>query len=252
MITTLALFGMLAVPQALHAEIVAEPVLYTHEDAAFEGYVAYNRALGENQPTVVIVHDWDGLGEYERARARMLAREGYAAFAIDLFGEGIRPERIDRRRELTGALYADRDRMRALVDAGMEAAFNQRATDIAEMAAIGYCFGGAVVLEMARAGLPLEGFVSFHGGLDTPEGQDYTDVQGDLLILHGSRDTVAPMADLSSLAEALDADGANYRIEIYGGARHAFTDWEAEDRYHPQADLQSWTALRGFLAETLN
>ncbi|MEX0449062.1 dienelactone hydrolase family protein [Spiribacter sp. 221] len=252
LITAITVFGLLASSQALHAEIVSKPVSYTHGDAAFEGYIAYNRALGDDQPTVVIVHDWDGLGEYERMRARMLAHEGYAAFAIDLFGEGVRPESIERRRELTGALYADRDRMRALIDSGMDAAFDQRATDIAKMVAIGYCFGGAVVLEMARAGLPLEGFVSFHGGLGTPEGQDYTDVQGELLILHGSNDAVAPMEDISSLADRLDADGVDYQIEIYGGARHAFTDWEAEDRYDPQADLKSWQALRTFLGDTLN
>lgn len=252
LITAITVFGLLAASQALHAEIVSKPVSYTHGDAAFEGYIAYNRALGDDQPTVVIVHDWDGLGEYERMRARMLAHEGYAAFAIDLFGEGVRPESIERRRELTGALYADRDRMRALIDSGMDAAFDQRATDIAEMVAIGYCFGGAVVLEMARAGLPLEGFVSFHGGLGTPEGQDYTDVQGELLILHGSSDAVAPMEDVSSLTDRLDTDGVDYQIEIYGGARHAFTDWEAQDRYDPQADLASWKALRAFLGKTLN
>ena len=252
LITAAAAFALLAASQVLQAEMVAETVTYTHDDTAFEGYIAYNRSLGNRQPTVLIVHDWDGLGEYERTRARMLAREGYTAFAIDLFGAGVRPEAIERRRELTNALYADRDQMRTLVDAAMDAAFNHRATDIAEIVAIGYCFGGAVVLEMARAGMSLEGFVSFHGGLGTPKDQNYSRVQGDLLILHGSNDAVAPMEDVVTLTKTLDAESVDYRVEIYGGARHAFSDWEAEERYDPAADLQSWQALRTFLNKTLN
>lgn len=240
------------IPGLVQAEIVSEAVSYSHEGESFEGYAAYNEAFGSDQPTVIIIHDWDGLGDYEKARAEMLARQGYAAFAIDLFGEGVRPERIERRRELTNALYADRERMRALMDAGLSAADGEAAMDTDAAVAIGYCFGGAAVLELARSGATMEGFVSFHGGLNTPDGQDYTQVQSPLLILHGSNDQVAPMSDVAALSSRLDQDGADYRMEIYGGARHAFTDWEATERYDADADLQSWQTMMDFLGQALS
>mgnify|MGYP006439646407 CR=1 FL=1 len=236
---------------AAKAEIVTESVRYSHGGEAFEGYTAYNDALGDEQPTVIIVHDWDGLGDYEKTRAEMLARSGYAAFAIDLYGAGIRPERVERRRELTNALYADRARMRALMESGLEAAGTQQAMNTDNAVAIGYCFGGAAVLELARSGAALDGFVSFHGGLGTPKGQNYEQVAGPLLILHGSSDQVAPMSDVADLTSRLDEDGATYTMEIYGGARHAFTDWGAPDRYNASADLQSWATMERFLGQAL-
>ena len=239
-------------PAIAQAEIVTETVRYSHGDQAFEGYAAYNSALGEGQPTVIILHDWDGLGDYEKARAEMLAQAGYAAFAVDLFGEGVRPESIERRRELTNALYADRDRMRALMEAGLGAAGDQSAIDIDTAVAIGYCFGGASALEWARAGSDLEGFVSFHGGLGTPDGQSYEQVQAPLLVLHGSNDQIAPMSAVADLATRLDEDGVDYDMEIYGGARHAFTDWHASERYDADADLKSWAAMMDFLGQALN
>ncbi len=246
-----ALLITLLLPLTVQAEIIGQSVRYTHEGEAFEGYLAFNEALGADQPAVIIIHDWDGLGEYEKTRARMLARQGYAAFAVDLFGEGIRPESIDQRRALTGALYADRTRMRALLEAGLDAAGSHDAVDPANAVTIGYCFGGAAALEWARAGGDLAGFVSFHGGLGTPDGQDYRQTSAPVLILHGSNDSVAPMSDVAALATQLDADAVDYRMEIYGGARHAFTDWDNAERYDPAADLQSWQTLGDFLGQTL-
>lgn len=245
-----ALFGML--PGTATAEIVTNTVPYDYDGEAFEGYAAYNSALGDEQPTVIIIHDWDGLGDYEKARAEMLARSGYAAFAIDLYGAGVRPERVERRRELTNALYDDRDQMRALMEVGLNAAGERPAMDIDNAVAIGYCFGGAAVLEMARSGTELNGFVSFHGGLATPEGQDYRQLDAPLLILHGSSDQIAPMTDVADLATRLDEADVNYTMEIYGGARHAFTDWEAADRYNASADLRSWATMTRFLGQALN
>jgi dienelactone hydrolase len=243
---------MVLLPAIAQAEIVTETVRYSHGEQAFEGYAAYNSALGSEQPTVIIIHDWDGLGDYEKARAEMLAQAGYAAFAVDLFGAGVRPQSIERRRQLTNALYADRDRMRALMESGLDAADNQSAIGADTAVAIGYCFGGAAALEWARSGADLEGFVSFHGGLATPDGQTYEQVQAPLLILHGSNDQVAPMSDVADLAARLDEDSVAYDMEIYGGARHAFTDWHASQRYDASADLKSWAAMMDFLGQALN
>jgi dienelactone hydrolase len=117
---------------------------------------------------------------------------------------------------------------------------------------MGYCFGGAAVLEMARAGANVDGFVSFHGSFETPEGQNYAQTQGRILVLHGSDDPVAPMADVAQLASELDAAGVDFDMEIYGGVDHAFTVWSDSERYNGQADRRSWRSLLTFLGEAID
>lgn len=237
-------------PAVAAADIVGGGVDYRAGDTVFEGYYVRNTALPEPQPVVLIVHDWDGLDDYERTRARMLARSGYAAFAVDLYGAGVRPETVKEARARSGELYGDRALMRTRLEAAVQALRRLDGVDPARAVAIGYCFGGSAVLELARSGADMRGFVTFHGGLSTPEGQDYVDVRAPVLILHGSADRAAPMSDVAALAGALDSGGVDYRMEIYGGAPHAFTIWSG-DRYRPEADMASWDALQGFLAERL-
>ena len=156
---------------AATAQIVAEPHLYTVGDTEFEGYVAYNSDLEETKGTILIVHDWDGLTDYEMRRAEMLAALGYTAFAIDVYGADVEPEGFEDYRRLSGEMYSDRETFRErLLGAVEESAAIPGATE--NKAMIGYCFGGAAVLEAARAGADLDAFVSFHGGLGTPEGQE--------------------------------------------------------------------------------
>jgi dienelactone hydrolase len=240
---------------AAEAQIRTESVVYEVDGASYEGFVAVNEGYEEARPLVLVIHDWDGLGEYERRRAQMLAELGFAAFAVDLYGQGVRPETTEERQARSGELYADREAMRARLVAGLEAARAQAGVDGERAAAIGYCFGGAAALEFARTGADLEGFVSFHGGLGTPEGASWDAVTGDVLILHGSNDPIAPMTQVASLAEALNQAGVDYRMEIYGGAKHAFTVWGTPDSgssgYDPQADLQSWNEMLTFLDERL-
>jgi dienelactone hydrolase len=153
-------------------------------DMAFEGYVAVPE--GESRGTVLIVHDWDGMTDYEEGRADMLAEAGYTAFAIDVYGAETDPQGFEEYRALSGALYGDRETFRErLMGSIMAAAEIPGATDNVVM--IGYCFGGAAVLEAARAGADLDGFVSFHGGLPTPEGQDWSAANGaPMMFFHGS------------------------------------------------------------------
>jgi dienelactone hydrolase len=245
----LAALALLAQPAT--ADIVGESVTYEVNGETYEGYYARNTALGENQPTVMIIHDWDGLGDYERRRAQMLAEQGYAAFAADLYGQGVRPDTLEGKQRESGALYQDRAAMRARMQGALDQIGELGGADADNVVAIGYCFGGSAVLELARSGAELEGFVPFHGGLGTPEGQDYANVQGPLLILHGTQDSVSGLDDVADLTQRLDAAGADYRVELYGGARHAFTVWTSAERYHPQADLRSWAALGDFLTREL-
>lgn len=232
------------------ADIVGDSVTYQIGGKEYEGYYARNTALGDNQPVVVIVHDWDGLGEYEKRRSRMLAEQGYAAFAIDLYGAGVRPQETAEKKAQSGALYGDREEMRARLRGGLAQLSRLDGVDPDRAVIIGYCFGGSAVLELARSGHRLDGFVAFHGGLGTPDGQDYKNVPSPVLILHGSNDSVAPMSEVAELSGRMDQDGATYSMEIYGGARHAFTVWGG-DRYQARADLQSWASLREFLDSTI-
>jgi dienelactone hydrolase len=251
LITLFALFCVAGTAvSGVSAGMVGQDVEYEVSGKTYQGYLVLNTGLGESQPVVMIIHDWDGLGDYEKQRADMLAGEGYAVFAADLYGQGVRPTTLEDKKARSGALYADRQEMRDRLLGGLEAMRSMEGIDPDRIVVMGYCFGGSATLELARAGSDLQGFVSFHGGLDTPEGQDYSQVRAPILILHGSRDEVASMSDAVDLAAALDREGVDFSMEIYGGARHAFTVWGGV-RYSRQADLDSWAALKVFLDRQL-
>ena len=212
-----------------------------------ESFTGYYLSPADRAPLVLLVHDWDGLTDYEVKRAQMLAQLGYGVFAVDLFGTGIRPTATADKKRLTAQLYSDRTRMRALLQGGLEEARKQGG-NIANSVAMGYCFGGSAVLEWARAGVDLKGFVSFHGGLETPVGQDYRAVKGDLLVLHGTADASVSMAQFAALAETLEQQGRRHEMITYSGAPHAFTVF-GTDRYREDADRKSWQRFVAFLAE---
>jgi dienelactone hydrolase len=221
-------------------------VTYEINGQPYEGY--YIRT-SEKAPLVLLVHDWDGLTDYEVRRAHMLADLGYAVFALDLFGAGNRPTAVKDKRQHTGELYKDRKKMRALMRGAMAAA-REKGADIENAVAAGYCFGGAAVLELARSGADLKGFVTFHGGLATPEGQDYRQTRGKILVMHGSADTVITMEQFADLAKELESAGVAHEMITYGGAQHAFTVFGGK-RYQEAADKKSWKRFTEFLAKTL-
>ncbi len=241
-------FGTMALAGALLAGSagLAETFEYQIGETVFEGYVA--RPAGAAQGTVLIVHDWDGVNAHEIARADAMAAEGYVGIALDLFGrDAVLEEMADYQRE-TGALYADRTEFRARIEGGIAAAAALDGVP-ADMVLTGYCFGGAAVLEAARAGIEMAGFVSFHGGLATPDGQDYTATAAPILVLHGSADPVpgSGMADLATLLEELDAAEVDHETRIFGSARHAFTVEGGRD-WDPAANEGAEAALLEFLA----
>jgi dienelactone hydrolase len=222
-------------------------VSYEVNGEPFEGfYISPSR----NAPLVLIIHDWDGLTDYEIKRAKMLADMGYAVFAVDLFGAGVRPTEIKDKRQHTGELYKDRGKMRTLIQAALDTA-KSKGANVNNAVAMGYCFGGAAVLEFARSGADLKGFVTFHGGLSTPKGQDYSKTQGKLLILHGTADKNITMDQFAGLANELEEKGISHEMITYSGAPHGFTVF-GTSRYREDADKKSWKRFAAFLTETLN
>jgi len=150
-------------------------VTYQLNGQSYEGYFI---SPSKQAPFVLLIHDWDGLTDYEIKRANMLAELGYSVFAADLFGAGVRPTEVTDKRQHTGELYKNREKMRALMTGALDAA-KERGGKIKNAVAVGYCFGGAAVLELARSGADLKGFATFHGGLKTPEGQNYAKTRGE-------------------------------------------------------------------------
>jgi dienelactone hydrolase len=223
-----------------------ESVTYEIEGQPYEGYYISPR---DNAPLVLLLHDWDGLTDYEIKRAHMLAEMGYAVFAADLFGAGVRPTKVEDKRQHTGELYKDREKMRALMVGALEIAAKNGA-DTGNAVAMGYCFGGAAVLELARAGVDLKGFATFHGGLQTPEGQDYSKTKAEILVMHGSADTAITMDQFAELARQLESAGVKHQMITYSGAPHAFTVF-GEERYREDADRKSWASFSQFLQEKL-
>ena len=231
---------------AFSAEAAGKTVTYDVNGTKYEGYYA---PAGAKAPLILLIHDWDGLTDYEIKRADMLVRLGYSVFAADLFGAGVRPTEIADKRQHTGELYKDRSKMRALMSGALERAKLQGA-DSDKVVVMGYCFGGAAVLEFARSGIDLKGFVTFHGGLGTPEGQDYSKTKGKILIMHGTADSAITMDDFAKLAKDLESQGVAHEMITYSGAPHAFTVF-GSDRYRADADKKSWQRFTQFLSETL-
>ena len=231
----------------LAAPAFAEDVAYTVDGEAFTGYYA---AAENAAGTVLIIHDWDGMTDYERQRADMLAEMGYNAFALDMFGDDTPTETMDHRMAATGALYQDRERMRMLIEAGIEQARAQ--TGETGLVVMGYCFGGAVTLEMARSDMAdaAAGYATFHGGLGTPEGQSWNGDEPPVMVFHGAADTSITMEDVAGFATEMEASGNAYTIEVYSGAPHGFTVLGSE-RYQERADTESWEAFTEFLSEQL-
>lgn len=242
---TFSLVVFLVIP-AVAFGATGSSVTYQVNGQSYEGYYI---TPSNQAPLVLLIHDWDGLTDYEIKRAHMLAESGYAVFAADLFGVGVRPTEVTDKRQHTGELYKNREKMRALMTGALDAA-KEKGANIKNAVAVGYCFGGAAVLELARSGADLKGFVSFHGGLNTPEGQNYAKTRGEILIMHGSADSSITMDQFAGLAKELESAGIAHEMITYGGAQHAFTVFGG-NRYQEDADKKSWKRFTEFLWDKL-
>lgn len=239
------------------AEVKTGIVEYRHGDAVLEGYLAYDDAIPGKRPGVLVVHEWMGHNPYVRKRAEQLARLGYVAFALDMYGKGVRAKDAKEAAALAGKYKGDRKLMRARAGAGLDVLRKHPATDPARLAAIGYCFGGTAALELARGGAELAAVVSFHGGLDTPTPEDARNIRGKVLALHGGDDPFVPAAQVEAFQDEMRKGRVDWQFVSYGGAVHSFTNPEAGNdnskgaAYNETADRRSWIAMNAFFAETL-
>lgn len=253
------LLGALMAASALaQAEIQTQEIPYTAADGTkLVGYYAYDDAIEGKRPGVVVVHEWWGLNDYAKSRARDLAGFGYSALAIDMYGEGKNTEHPKDAMSFMQAAMADADAAKARFNAGVDLLKQQEQTEAAKLAAIGYCMGGKVVLDMARQGVPLEGVVSFHGALATQTRAAPGSVKARVLVEHGSADSMVSADDVAELNAEMVRAGADYQFVNLPGAKHGFTNPGADRfqekgvdlAYNKEADERSWKDMQRFLDE---
>ena len=250
--TWMVVMVMLLTAATVQAEIVVETVEYKQGEAVLEGKLVYENSSQEKRPAVLVVHQWMGPTDYELGRAKQLAGLGYVALVANIYGKGVRASDMKQAGELAGKYRGDRNLMRARALAGLNTLKAQPLTDPTRVAAIGYCFGGGVVLELARSGAELSGVVSFHGNLDTPNPADAKNIKTKLLVLHGAKDPYVPEKQVQAFHEEMKAAKVDYEFVAYPGAVHAFSQKMAGDdpskgaAYNAEADRKSWVKMKAF------
>ena len=242
------LFFTLVLTAAAQAAVREEAVTYKDGDFVMKGYITYDDARKGPRPAVLVVHEWWGITKHVRDSARALAELGYVAFAVDMFGDGKTADNPKDAGALAGAVRKDTAAMRSRFEAALSRLKQHEGVDAKRVGAIGYCFGGSVVLEMARAGTPLAGVVSFHGNLVTSAPAAAGKVKAKVLALNGADDPFVKPDSIDAFKKEMEAAKVDYRIVNYPGAVHAFTNPEATEKgktfnlplaYHAEADRQA-------------
>lgn len=222
-----------------------------------QGYVAYDDAVTTPRPGILIVHDWMGLSQFTKDKAVQLAKEGYVAFAADIYGKGVRPANEKEAGALATKYKDDRNLLREHIRAAYDSFASIQLVDAQKIVVMGYCFGGTTALELARSGAPLAGTVSFHGGLSTPTPKDAKHIHGSVLALHGADDPHVPPAEVTAFKKEMKDAKVNLTFIAYPGAVHAFTNPAAGNdnskgaAYNETADKASWAEFEKFLKKVV-
>ena len=243
------LAAALATADPAAAAVKTETVEYQHDGTTYRGYFAHDDALEGPLPGVLVVHEWWGLNDYAKRRAEMLAEMGYVAFALDMYGEGATASHPEEAAKFAGMVRENTAEWRARALAGLDQLKRHPRADPENLGAIGYCFGGATVLQLAYARAPVKAVVSFHGALPAASEAEAKRVRAGIMICHGAADGFVPPEQVEACLAPLEAAGADYVFTAYAGAKHGFTNPGADDRemgglkYDAKADARSWAAM---------
>ena len=245
----------LAMIFSVKAAIKTELIEYKDGEVVLEGFMAYDDRQKEKRPAIIVVHEWNGINDYTKKRCEQLAAMGYVAFAPDIYGKGVRPQSPGDAGKVSGKFKNDRALLRQRVNLGLDWVKKNDKVDASKIAAIGYCFGGTAVLELARSGADVKGVVSFHGGLDTPKPEDAKDIKAKVLVCHGAVDPYVPQEQVGAFQKEMNDAKIDYQLITYSGAVHTFTNPGAGDdpskgaAYNKEADARSWEHMKVFLNE---
>ncbi|HEX2869140.1 MAG TPA: dienelactone hydrolase family protein [Ignavibacteriales bacterium] len=237
------------------AKIVTRSVDYESDGVKLQGYLAYDDAQKGKRPAVLIVHEWWGLNDYPKKRAEMIAKLGYVAFAADMYGKGVIAKTPEEAGKLASQFRQDRMLTRKRITAALDVLKKYDFVDDSKIAAIGYCFGGMVALELARSGADIKGVVGFHTSLDTPRPDDAKNIKAKILICTGANDKSVPPEMRQAFQKEMDSGGVDWQMNIYSGAVHSFTNPASGNdpsrgvAYNANADRRSWDAMKLFFRE---
>lgn len=253
-----ALFISCSETKPVKPDIVGSEISYSVDSLQFKGFIAYDKNIEKKRPGILIVHEWWGHNEYARKRARMLAELGYVALAVDMYGDGKKADHPDDAQKFAMAVMSNIESAKARFSAAMQLLKEQNFTDGEKISAIGYCFGGGVVLHMARMGLDLDGVVSFHGSLGTQNPAQPGTVKTKILVCNGADDGFVPAEQIDAFKNEMESAGIDYTFKSYPGAKHSFTNPDADKfaakfnmplAYNKAANEQSWQDMKAFFTE---
>lgn len=238
------------------AKMITKYVEYIEGNTLLEGYLAYDESKGK-QPAVIVVHEWTGINDYTIKRCNQLAEMGFIAFAADIYGKGIRPQTMQDAANESGKYKKNVPLLRARINSALSYVKDLKFVDDSKIAAIGYCFGGTAVLELARSGADVGAVVSFHGGLSTPNISDAVNIKASVLVLHGADDPYVSNEELSNFENEMRSANVDWQLIKYSGAVHSFTNPSAGNdnskgaAYNEKADKRSWEDMKQFFNEFL-
>lgn len=235
--------------------IVGEEITYELDTLNMQGYIAYDENQEGKRPGILVVHEWWGHNEHARNSAEKLAELGYTALAVDMYGDGKQADHPDKAGEFASAVMSNIESAKARFLKAKEVLESHETVNSEQIGAIGYCFGGGVVLHMARFGYNLEGVVSFHGSLGTEYPAEEGEVQASILVCHGADDPFVPQEQVEAFKQEMDSANVDYEFIAYEGAKHSFTNPQADEyaekfdmpiAYNEEADEKSWEDMKGF------
>jgi dienelactone hydrolase len=237
------------------AALATRTVEYRQDGTVMQGFLAYDDGFKGKRPGVLVVHEWWGLNDFARDQAKRLASLGYVALAADMYGDGVNTRDREEAARLSGALRSNPGLLRARAQAALKVLAADPRVDPGRLGAVGFCFGGTTVLELAYSGADLAGVVSFHGGLPRPQPDDRGRLKASILVLHGADDPHVPAADIAAFEQAMRQAGADWQLVIFGGAVHGFTnpgagsDKASGVAYDARTARRSWRSMRDFFRE---